>query len=65
MINMALKQKNIHKVTEFIGIIAGMYLIYLTKGTELIAEPHNTILFLFGLGNIIVDGILITTWRRK
>jgi len=62
---MGKKQQKFHKAVEVIGVIAGIYLVWLTKGTDLIAQPHNNILFVFGLGNILVDGILIFSWKKR
>ena len=57
------KRKQLHKLTEFLGIIMGIVLIYFST---LVQIPFVKLwLFLFGISTIIVDGYFLLTWMKK
>ena len=60
---MALKQKKLHILTEAAGIIVGLALINFSTQVQ---DPNIAHwLFVFGVGNLIVDGYFITTWKKN
>lgn len=64
LIKMAENQRLIHIIFEILAIPAGILLIYIGLNVPM---PKWMWIFLviMGLGNIIIDGYLLTTWFRK
>lgn len=60
---MGQKDRQMHKITESIGVIAGIYLIYLSQVITL-STLNYWFFLVFGLGNVLVDGYLLTTWGK-
>jgi hypothetical protein len=60
---MADKQRGIHIITEATAILIGIFLIYTGMTTNLTWE--RPLLIAIGAANILLDGWLLTTWRKK
>jgi len=58
---MAEEQKALHIFTELLAIPMGLFLIYV--GTTVQTKGWIRLsLILIGLGNILIDGYMLTTW---
>ena len=58
-ITMGKKHKKLHLFTEFLGVLAGVALIYFSTQVQ---DPISYYLFLMGIVTIIIDGWFLTTW---
>jgi len=55
------KQRGLHIITEMLAIPVGVYLVYL--GSTLDVSQFNSIaLITIGIGNLVIDGYLLTRW---
>ncbi len=67
---MAMKDKKLHIVTEWLGAGLGIYLIWLSTQSfiptvpisDIIQVSHSQILLISGVVGLVVDGYMVTTW---
>ena len=62
---MAQKDRKWHMLTEAAGVIIGFVLISFSYKIQSSFPTEAFWLFIFGLGNLIVDGYFLYTWRRR
>jgi hypothetical protein len=56
---MAAKDKKLHVITEVMGVLAGIALIFFSTQVD---DPISNYLLIMGVATIVIDAWFLTTW---